>query len=207
MTDDDRSRFGLALELDPNPRSKSYGSECLVAQTVRVNVNNGEVIVDLKILIVDHLRRLCKNVGVVNCGSANKFECRKALATFIKYQDELERKGLTATSTASRLTSTICRAVNVVFSEQFVDSFFSVNDRLSRRDNESKKTHKSFWINATLAHNSCIESDLLDDVVHFSNVVTASTATEDNAIVPTTNPTNNSVNNINSFSSAESFPS
>ena len=91
----------MALDLDPNPRSKNYGSEFLVAQTVTVNVKNREVVVDLKTLIVDHLRQLCKNVGAVNCGSANKFDCRKALATYIKYQDELKRKGLTATSTAS----------------------------------------------------------------------------------------------------------
>jgi hypothetical protein len=139
VTDEDRSRFGLALELDPNPRSKNYGSECLVAKTVTVNVDNREVIVDLNTLAVDHLRILCKNLGVANCGNANKFECRKGMATFIKYQDELQQKGLTATSTASRLTSTICRIVNVVFSEQFVDEFLSVNDRMSRRDHETKK--------------------------------------------------------------------
>ena len=146
MTDEDRSRFRLALELDPNPRSKNYGAESLVAQTVTVHVENREVVVDLKTLIVDHLRQLCKNVGAVNCGSANKFDCRKALATYIKYQDELERKGLTATSTASRLTSTICRAVNVVFSEQFVDDFFSVNDRMSRRNHETKKERCSHFL-------------------------------------------------------------
>ena len=101
MTDDHRSRFGFALELDPNLMSKNYGSESLVAhQTVTVNVDNSEVVVDLKALVVDRLRQLCKNVGVVNCGSANKFDCRKALATYIKYQDELERRGLTATPTA-----------------------------------------------------------------------------------------------------------
>ena len=72
------------------------------------------------------------------------------MATFIKYQDELQQKGHTATSTASRLTSTLCRIVNVVFSEQFVDKFLSVNDRMSRRDHETKKTFKSFWIKATL---------------------------------------------------------
>ena len=175
VTDEDRSRFRLALELDPNPRSKNYGSESLVAQTVTVHVENREVVVDLKTLIVDHLRQLCKNVGAVNCGSANKFDCRKALATYIKYQDELERKGLTATSTASRLTSTICRAVNVVFSEQFVDDFFSVNDRMSRRNHETKKTEKAFWITATLAHNSSVDSDL--DVVHIPKVATTAAAT------------------------------
>lgn len=80
VTDEDRSRFGLALELDPNPRSKYYGTESLVAQTVTVDVDNREVVVDLKTLVVDHLHQLCKNVGAVNCGSANKFDCRKAIA-------------------------------------------------------------------------------------------------------------------------------
>ena len=205
VTDEDRSRFVMALELDPNPRSKTFGSECLVARTVTVNIDNGEeVVVDLKSLIVDHLRQLCRNVGVVNVGSVNKFDCRKGLATFIKYQDELERKGITTTSTASRLTSTICRAVNVVFSEQFVNDFFSVNDIHSRRDHETKKTHKSFWINAALAHNSCFESDCSDvNVVHIRNAGAATAATEDNDT--TTTPTNKSNNNTNnSFSSSDS---
>ena len=48
VTDDHRSRFSFALELDPNPRSKYYGSESLVAQAVAVNVDNREVVVDLK---------------------------------------------------------------------------------------------------------------------------------------------------------------
>ena len=58
------------LEVDPNPKSKHYGSECLlVAQTVTVrNPNNEDVTFDLKTLVVDHLRQLYKNVGVMNCG-------------------------------------------------------------------------------------------------------------------------------------------
>ena len=70
VTDEDRSaRFGLAIEVDPNPKSKHYGSECLVAQTVTVrNPNNEDVTFDLKTLVVDHLRQLYKNVGVMNCG-------------------------------------------------------------------------------------------------------------------------------------------
>jgi hypothetical protein len=75
VTDYDQSRFRLALELDPNPRSKKYGSESLVVQTVTVNVKNRDVVVDLKTLIVDHLCQLSKNVGAVNCDSANKFDC------------------------------------------------------------------------------------------------------------------------------------
>ena len=43
LTDEDRSRFGLAFELDPNLKSKHYGSECLVALMVRVkNIKLGK---------------------------------------------------------------------------------------------------------------------------------------------------------------------
>jgi hypothetical protein len=206
VTDEDRSRFGLALELDPNPKSKHYGSECLVALTVRVkNVENEDVTVDLKTLVVDHLRQLCRNVGVMNCGSANKFDCRKGLATFFSYQDELDRKGISTTSTAARLTSTLCRMVNVVFSEHFVKDFFSVNDKHSRRDHETKKTYKSFWINATLAHNSCLDSEL--DVVNIPNAGSAATATEDNATTSTNdNPTNYCDNKDSDNESAKDDP-
>ena len=75
MTDEDRSKFGMALEVDSNPKSKTFGTEFLVVQTVNVIVNEKEVKFDLRTLVVDHLRRLCKNVGVINCGSFNKFDC------------------------------------------------------------------------------------------------------------------------------------
>jgi hypothetical protein len=37
-------RLCLALELDPNPRSKNYGPESLFAQTVTVNVEKGKLL-------------------------------------------------------------------------------------------------------------------------------------------------------------------
>jgi hypothetical protein len=75
VTDDDRSRFGMALELDPNPKRKTFGSEFLVAQAVTVNVKGRDVPFQLKSMVVGHLRRqLCKNVGVVNCGSGSTME-------------------------------------------------------------------------------------------------------------------------------------
>ena len=80
MTDDDRKNFGLALELDPNPKSKYFGSECLVAQTVTVKDDDTgeEILYDLKPLVLDHLCQLCRNVGVCNTGSMNKFELRSS---------------------------------------------------------------------------------------------------------------------------------
>ena len=52
-----------------------------------------------------------------------------------------------------------------------MDDFFSVNDKMSRRNHETKKTEKAFWITATLSHNSSVDSDL--DVVHVLKVTTA----------------------------------
>jgi hypothetical protein len=96
---------------------------------VKVTVNNNETLFDLKTLIVDNLCRLCRNVGVVNWGSFNKFDFWKALATFLKYHEKLDEKGLSASSASARLTSTIIRAVNVVFSDNFMHDFLCVNNR------------------------------------------------------------------------------
>lgn len=61
------------------------------------------------------------------------------------------------TSHASRLTSTsICRAINVVFSEEFIEDFKNVNDWKARKDHESKNRSKAFWIRAAIAYNLCV---------------------------------------------------
>jgi hypothetical protein len=164
VTDEDRGRFDLSLEIDTNPKSNAFGKEFLTAQSVRLpssSQNDLEVVFDLKTLTVDHLRKLCTNIGIVNCGSHNKFNCRKAIATYFRYQDTIETSGLKPTSHASRVTSTICRAVNVVFSAEFIEDFKTVNDRKSRRDHETKNTSKAFWIRAALAHNSCLGCDTI----------------------------------------------
>ena len=146
VTDADRKSFTLALEVDSNPKSKRYNQELLVAQSVNVTINGIERIVDLNGLVLDHLRRLAKNLGVVNTGSLNKFDIWQAIASYFTYQESLEAKGLVASSNASRMTSTVCRAVNVIFSEQFIEDFTTVNDRKSRRDHEIRNTNKDFWI-------------------------------------------------------------
>jgi hypothetical protein len=76
ITDADRKSFTLALEVDSNPKSKRYNQELLVAQSVKVTTNGVERIVDLTGLVLDHLRRLAKNLGVMNCGSLNKYDIR-----------------------------------------------------------------------------------------------------------------------------------
>lgn len=175
ITDADRKSFTLALEVDSNPKSKRYNQELLVAQTVKVTINGVERMVDLAGLVLDHLRRLAKNLGVLNCGSLNKYDIRQAIASYFTYQESLEEKGLVASSNASRITNTVCRAVNVIFSEQFIEEFKTVNDRKSRRDHETMNTNKDFWIRATVAHNS------IGSAARSKNIVlrTSSTSTQD----------------------------
>ena len=131
ITDQDRKNFVLALEVDHNKKSAYFGREELVAMSVTVTIDNVETVIDLKTMILDHLHQLCKNVGVKNVGSSNKFEIRKSLASYFKYLDELEKKGLAPTSIVSQMTSTILQAVNVVFTELFIEDFKKVNDRKS----------------------------------------------------------------------------
>jgi hypothetical protein len=172
LNDKDKDKFVVVLECDPNQKSDTFGQEFHVIRKVTIaaaDPNSQPTSFDVDSLSLDQIRQLCKNVGVTNCGSMNKFQCRKAIAMYFHYRDNLEKKGLSATSYAARITSTICRAVNVVFSDQFIEDFKTVNDRKDRRDHESSNTHKQFWIRAALAHNDIegdggdIEDDAIDN--------------------------------------------
>ena len=157
VTDQDRKNFALGLEVDSNRKSKNYVQENLVAQTVTVTLNFKEIVANLTVLTVSHLRQLCKNLGIMNCGSLSKYEIRRAIATYFSYQERLEKNGMLPSSTASRMTSTVCCAVNIIFSENFIEDFKQVNDRKTRRDHETSNLNRDFWIRASIAHNSCID--------------------------------------------------
>jgi hypothetical protein len=163
LTDKDREKFVITLEADPNQKSGTYGTEFPAVQAISVQVDGEEEEFSAHTLTVDQFRIMCKNVGVSNCGSKNKFQCRTAIARHFRFLDDLDKRGLKPTSHASRVTSTVCRAVNVVFSDQFFEDFKNVNDRKDRRDHETSNTNKQFWIRATLAHNGGgDDDDLLD---------------------------------------------
>jgi hypothetical protein len=90
------------------------------------------------------------------------------LADILDYQKRLDACGPHPASNAARITSTIYRAVNVVFGEEFIDEFLMVNDCMSRMDHETARTY-DFWICAALAHNACAESlGVSDDGSHSS---------------------------------------
>ena len=116
----------------------------------------------------------------MNGGSLNKYDIRQAIASYFTYQESLEEKGLVTSSNASQITSTVCRAVNVIFScEQFIEEFQSVNDCKSRRDHDTRNTNKDFWIRATVAHNSIGSSAGGSNVVPRSSSTTRDGSTQE----------------------------
>ena len=86
LTDDDRQKFTLALEIDPNQKSNGFGKEFMAAQSVCIRPASADeppVVYNLKELLVEHICKLCSNLGITNCGSQNNFNCQKAIATYL----------------------------------------------------------------------------------------------------------------------------
>jgi hypothetical protein len=150
LNDSDQSRFIFGTHVDTNPKSKFYGTDIEIAKSVLLK-DGSEF--ELSTLTIDQARRMCKNLGIVNCGSANKIGCFKAISSFFNYQQQLIASNLQPTSHSARITSSICRAINIVFSDVFLEEFSSVNDRKNRVDHENGTTNKMFWIKASDEHN------------------------------------------------------
>jgi hypothetical protein len=198
LTDCDCSKFDLVLEIDKTHRSATFGQEFLVAKSVRVPSTNGKVddpptVFNLGDITVDNLRKLCTNIGVSNAGSLSKFNCRKAVAIYFWYQESLSNIGIRPTSHASGITSSVCRAVNVVFSADFIEDFKMVNDQKSRQDHGTKNTYKAFWICAALAYNSCMETG--EDETEIVLVEKATSSARNGEIVarPGARPANHAI--------------
>jgi hypothetical protein len=167
VSEKDFQSFTMAMEVDTSATSETSGEEFLVVQqfkTKTMDAEGKEKVIVMKDLSLDHLREIAKSVGVTNTSSMNKFVCRKQLAVVCQYQAKLLEKGLKATSYSARLTSNICRAINVVFSSEFFDDFAKVNDRKTRADHEGDTTHKAFWVRAATAYNSINTGDDLDSL-------------------------------------------
>ncbi len=159
LSSNDYNKFLFVLENDPNPKSPTYSEEfCIAKNIIFCNANGTEdQIFSIQDLSIDQILLFCKRIGVVNVGSMNKFQCRRAIAGHIEYATVMDLHGLAPRSQASRITSSICRAVNVVLSSQYIDEFLKINDQKNRIDLESKTTFKQFWIRATCFHNDCIQ--------------------------------------------------
>ena len=162
MTSADSHRLIISEELDPHSKSKTYGKSMHVVSRVKgIKQNDDDNVLDH--LNTDQVRIFARNIGVPNLGSKNKFICRLAMASHFKFQHQLSSFGLSPTAQANQTTANVCRAVNVIFSDQFIGELKKVNDRKSRADHESGNTHKHFWIWVAMAYNSRQDNDVVDD--------------------------------------------
>ena len=113
-------------------KSKTYGkSLCVVSRVKGIGQNDKDIVLDQ--LTTDQVRLFARNIGVPNFGLKNKFVCHLAIASHFKFQQQLSNFGLSPTAWASQTTANVCRAVNVIFSEQFIKDLKKVNkEKLGR---------------------------------------------------------------------------
>jgi hypothetical protein len=167
------------MQVDPSSRSSTYGQECLCVVSVSIPLqiaNKPTKHYDLEGMFLRHLRQLAKQMGLKNCGTFSKYDCRKYIGTLLKFHSSMEDHGLNPRTQVGLKTSSICRAVNVVFSSSFIESFRTVNNSKTREDHETKNTNKQFWSDATIAYNDCDtgESEGKEDDQNNNNVSTYS---------------------------------
>ena len=130
MTSADSYHLIISEELDPHSKSKTYGkSMCVVSRVKGIEPNDDDVVLDH--LTTDQVCLFARNIGVPNLGSKNKFVCRLAMASHFEFQHQLSSFGLSPTAHANQTTANVCRAVNVIFSNQFIEELKKVNNKKS----------------------------------------------------------------------------
>ena len=161
MTSADSCHLVILEELDPHSKSKTYGKSLHVVSRVKgIGQNDEDIVLDH--LTTDQVCLFARNIGVPNLGSKNKFVCYLAIASHFEFQQQLSNFGLSPTAWSNQTTGNVCRAVDVIFSEQFIKDLKKVNDRKSQADHESGNTHKHFWIR-NVAYNNRLDDDVVDD--------------------------------------------
>ena len=162
MTSADSHPLIISEELDPHSKSKTYGkSMCVVSRVKGIEPNDDDIVLDH--LTTDQVRLFARNVGVPNLGSKNKVVCRLAMGSYFEFQHQLSTFSLSPTARANQTTANVCRAVNVIFSNQFIEALKKVNNKKSRADHESGNTHKHFWIGAVMAYNNKQDDDVVEE--------------------------------------------
>ena len=162
MTSADSHRLVMLEELDPHSKSKTYGKSLHVVSRVKgIGQNNEDIVLDQ--LTTNQVHLFARNIGVPNLGLKNKFVCHLAIASHFEFQQQLSNFGLSPTAWANQTTANVCRAVNVILSEQFIKDLKKVNERKSQGDHESGNTHKHFWIRIVMAYNNRLDDDVVED--------------------------------------------
>ena len=167
-------------EIDPHQRSPTYGKPFCVATSVKGKPPDNSVVV-LNKLTTDQVCVFGRNMGVPGCFSKSKFLCCVAIAHHFDFHSRLGKYGLSPTAQANKTTHNLCRAINVVFSDSFVNGLKTVNDKKSQHDHETGNTHKHFWIHAALAYNNQQYDDVVcndNELIHDTFDTVAAVATE-----------------------------
>ena len=155
---EDNFRFKIHGRLEAD--SKDPDGEVMVAHTVDVDGDDGGVsTLELNVLTIDQMRKLCRNVGVSYVNKCNKFQCRKALWVLAEYQEKRYNDGRVMATTTEKMTNNIIRLTNIVFSNEFYDSFIKLNDNKNRTDHERHALPKHFWNDVAEAMNGAADDD------------------------------------------------
>jgi hypothetical protein len=143
--------------MESSPHPKDEEKECMVAYAA--HTSDGTEINLERELNLDQLRALCRKVGCNYVNSKSKFACRKALYIMHSFNERMQRDGTVALTADERMTNNIVRITNVIFSNDFLDPFLSLNDIKSRADHESGNIPKQFWTDVSDAFNCPDEED------------------------------------------------
>ena len=97
--------------------------------------------------------------------SANKFQCRKAIAILKNYEEEQQKYNTHPHSYEARSTATVVRRmINVCFGPSFINRLLSLNDLKSCVDHETWNMTNDFWKDAAMVYNDIADTSSNKDV-------------------------------------------
>ena len=129
-TEEDKDFIIISEEIDPHQRSSTYGKPFCVSTSVKGKPPDNSVVV-LKKLTTDQVHVFGRSMGVPGCFSKSKFLCHVAIAQHFSFCNRLGKYGLSPTARANQATPNLCRVINMVFSDSFVNGLKTVNAKKS----------------------------------------------------------------------------
>ena len=129
-TEEDKDLIIILEETNPHQRSSMYGKPFHVTTSVKGKPPDNSMVV-LNKLTTDQVHVFGRNMGVPGCFSKSKFLCHVAIANHFDFHNRLGKYGLSPTVQANQTTSNLCRAINVVLSDSFMNGLKTVNNKKS----------------------------------------------------------------------------
>ena len=124
-TEEDKDLIIISEEINPHQRSSMYGKLFHITTSVKGKPPDNSLIL-LNKLTTDQVHVFRRNMG---CFSKSMFLCHVAIANHFDFCNRLGKYGLSPTARANQTTSNLCRAINMVFSNNFVNSLKTVNNK------------------------------------------------------------------------------